>query len=106
MSGTLNCQKISRLAVKDRITDISTISAMSYLTTLKANKNRIGNIDFMADSGLLQFLNHVELKENIIDGLRPIGLKRLLFLDLSLNQIRSCRSFRGHPTLEVSSNLT
>lgn len=63
-------------------------------------QNQIEEIDIFDDPKRLEYLQTVNLKENLIKELPEINLPNLLTLIVPMNQITTALKFKGHPKLK------
>lgn len=71
------------------------------MLTLNASENQIENTIFLGESGVLLFLQQVNLQQNKIPVLKPVRAPTLKTLNLSNNEIATAEDFGGHVTLQI-----
>ena len=76
------------------------VKELQYLLSLNASQNQAEEIDFADERGKLEYLQNVNLAQNLIKEIPQILLPNLLSLSLTGNAIFSAAKFNGHPTLK------
>lgn len=67
------------------VSDISTVTSIKYLTNLNISKNKIKSLECFNKEGELEFLEELNVSENLLTKLEPIKLKNLKKLNLNKN---------------------
>eukprot|EP00927_Polykrikos_kofoidii_P055375 TRINITY_DN49646_c0_g1_i1.p1 TRINITY_DN49646_c0_g1~~TRINITY_DN49646_c0_g1_i1.p1 ORF type:complete len:333 (+),score=77.24 TRINITY_DN49646_c0_g1_i1:56-1054(+) len=92
----------------NQITDITAVSRLNHLLSLKVDANAVASLDCLTDEGTeeemgtdLPWCQRLDLASNKIVTLPSLKLlPRLRFLRLESNEIASLEHFGGHPAIE------
>ena len=82
-------------------TQVKVLEALPCLLRLELGGNRLTSLELFNNPHTFQYLQSLDLSENLIQALSPISLPRLVHLNLKGNKIESAADFKGHTGIRL-----
>ena len=85
----------------NKLGNIVILSRLPNILRLELSGNRISSLEFFNNEETFTNLQYLDLSKNIIRNLTAIKVPKLIYLNLSNNEILNTDQFLGHPNLKI-----